>query len=127
MKAFDLTRIDQSRFTRQYFKRGASIVACGNATDRAVIIESGTVTQSSPWSDAKKYTSGDMINFIEFLALEQYASNAQAADDVVALIFSREDIKAMLDNNHNLTWPLSCMLAIDATKRHPQQQNQGRN
>lgn len=121
MKAFDIMLLDQTRLTRQHFAKGERILSAGQPTDRAVIIESGSSKQSSPWFDGKKYSSGDIINFIEFLALEHYQSNTTASEPVVALILSRADIKEMLDRNHNLTWPLSCMLAIDATKRHPSQ------
>lgn len=121
MKTFDIMLLDETRFTRQHFAKGERILSAGQTTDRAVIIESGNVRQSSPWFDGKKYSSGDIINFIEFLALEHYQSNATASHPVVALIFSRDNIKEMLDRNHNLTWPLSCMLAIDATKRRPTQ------
>lgn len=104
----------------QHFSRGAQIVAFGQPTDRGLIIKSGTAS-GFDGADYRQYEAGDFIGLIQFLALDLYAYPIIAKTRVEALVISRDQFRAFLDRQHQMTWPLSCMLAIDASKRFVQE------
>jgi CRP-like cAMP-binding protein len=116
MNAMDLIGAVQADWPRQIFKAGANIITPGDTTDIAFILQDG---RASGLDGALKrhYVAGDLLVPLDFLALNEYQHAVTATDRVAAFVLSRDQIRQLIDRQHHLTWPLSCLLAIDMQKR----------
>jgi CRP-like cAMP-binding protein len=117
MNAIDLIGAVQADWPRQIFKAGARIIAPGDTTDVAFIIQTGHAT-GFDGTLRRRYAAGDLLATLDFLALNTYQSAVTATDQVAAFMVSRTQIRDLIDRQHHLTWPLSCLLAIDMQKRN---------
>lgn len=116
MNAMDILGAVQTDWPRQIFKARAKIISPGASTDVAFIIHSGTAS-GFEGVNKRQYGPGDLIATLDFLALDTYPQAVTASTQVTAFVLSREAIRLLIDRQHHLTWPLSCMLAIDIQKR----------
>ncbi len=116
MNAMDLIGAVQADWPRQIFKAGMKIISPGDGTDIAFILHTG---HASGFDGTRKrlYADGDLLAPLDFLALNEYQNAVTAADQVAAFVLSRDQIRQLIDRQHHLTWPLSCLLAIDIQKR----------
>lgn len=112
MKALDIIGEFQQAWPQQQFAAGARIIAPDQPTDRAFIIINGHAQ-----APRRAYGPGDLVNVIEFLALDSYLTPVKAKQKLSAYVMSREQMRDLCMHRDQLTWPLSCMLAIDITKR----------
>lgn len=116
MNAMDLIGAVQADWPRQIFNDGAKIISPGDTTDIAFILHAGHAS-SFDGALKRRYVAGDLLVPLDFLALTEYQHAVTATDRVAAFVLSRDQIRQLIDRQHHLTWPLSCLLAIDIQKR----------
>lgn len=114
MKALDIIGEFEEAWPQQRFAAGAPLICRDDPTDRAYIIIDGLAQASR-----RQFAAGDLVNVIEFLALETYLTPVRAKQSLRAYVLSRDHIRDLCSRLDQLAWPLSCMLAIDISKRSP--------
>ncbi|ADV50307.1 transcriptional regulator, Crp/Fnr family [Cellulophaga algicola DSM 14237] len=98
------------------FSQGSIIYKEGNASNTIFLVLKGVIKCHSMDEDGKQlitslYRADDFLGFTSFLKNVPYQESATAMEDVVLAGISKENLKAILERNHNISLELVELLS----------------
>ena len=98
---------------RQHFQAGDSVIAAGQATDKAYLVSAGTFVSAR---SGQVWQKGDVVCLPAFLALDAYIDDIRADSTSTVILIPRGLFKMASDRENRMTWPLSICLASASTR-----------
>ena len=110
MRTSLLKNLDISKFPRQRFGAGDTVLEAGAETDRLLFVLDGGVRDAA---SGQSYAAGRAVLPLEFFGAQQYPVTLYAKGACELLPVPRETVRELLQSEAPMTWMLARSIAIE--------------